>query len=145
MQGCFGAVRTALIVLIGGAVAIAVGLSFWFAGSPPEARPAAVQDAEVVADSSVPADPRMRISSDVFTPYDKAQYPRLSGKVGERWEELQPLRERAAMQALKRSDCREVTTSEISVDRSTRGMIRVFVYCDDSLSRIDFDETELRQ
>lgn len=49
MQGCFGAVRTALIVLIGGAVAIAVVLSFWFSTRPPEAQPVDGKAAEVAA------------------------------------------------------------------------------------------------
>lgn len=84
-----------------------------------------------------------RIARDVFVAYDKAQYPRLAEKVGERWGELQPLRESAAHAALKEPGCGKVTTAEISVDRSTRETIRAFVYCDDSMDRIDYTDAEL--
>ncbi|WP_282266532.1 hypothetical protein [Stenotrophomonas sp. PS02298] len=36
-----------------------------------------------------------------------------------------------------------MTTAEISVERSTRDQVQVFVYCDDSLDRIDYSESEL--
>lgn len=132
MEGCFGVVRSAIIWLVGGSLAISLVAAFWFLGSSPGS-----------GEPLVRAGARERINADVFTPYDRAQYPKLSAKVGDRWGELQAMREAAAQRALTRPGCQEVTTAEISVERSTRGQVQVFVYCDDSLERIDYSESEL--
>ena len=132
MEGCFGVVRSGIVWLVGGSLVIALGAAFWFADSSPGS-------GEPVA----PAEARERISADVFTPYERTQYPKLAAKVGNRWGELQAMREAAASQALTRPGCREVTTAEISVERSTRDQVQVFVYCDDSLDRIEYSESEL--
>jgi len=139
MNGCLGTVRSGLILLIAGSFAIALALMFWFTGRPPTATspdkaPIAPPDA---------AQLRARIDSEVFRPYDRAQYPKLSAKLGDRWDEIQPLRAAAAIKALTHQGCTHVDVAEASVDHSSKENIRIFVYCDDALERHDFNESEL--
>ena len=131
-------VITVVIALAFAGIALALFALFirWAMG---ESDPAAGGPAaQVVAVSQ-----RDRIADDVFVPYDRAQYPKLAAKVGERWEELQPLREEAAQRALAQPGCGKVSIAEISVDRSTREQLQAFVYCDDASVRIDFSEADL--
>lgn len=141
MNGCLGVVRSGLILLLGGSFAIALVLMFWFTGHPPTAAtPAKPSDPPITK-----AQLRTQIHDEVFVPYDKAQYPKLSAKLEERWGLIQPLREAAAYKAITEKGCKYVDVAEVSVDRSSKQTIRIFVYCDDSLNRIDFNEADLSQ
>jgi len=135
--------RTATTLGIAGVFVLLAIATFWVLVSRAmdrvddhDARPSSVAATQAAGDGQ-------RIAADVFVAYEKAEYPKLSAKVGERWAELQPLRESAAHAALKKPGCGKVTASEISVDRSTRETIQVFVYCDDSMDRIDYTDAEL--
>jgi len=118
---------------------------FWFA-SKPETQSGAAASVNTAQEGKVVGveDPRARIDAGVFEPYDRAQYPKLSTKLGERWGAIQPMREGAALKALQTRGCRHVEVAEVSVERSTKDALRAFVYCDGSLERHDFSEADLR-
>lgn len=143
MNGARSNLKTAMTLVIAGVFVLLAVAVLWFLVS----RATDGVDGDNVGPSAVAGaqatDDRQRIAADVFVAYDKAEYPKLVAKVGERWAELQPLRELAAHAALKEPGCGKVTTVEISVDRSTRETIQAFVYCDDSMDRIDYTDTEL--
>lgn len=143
MDGCLKVVRSGLVLLIGGAFAVALIAMFWFAGKPEtqtKGGGTSTVSAGVVDVEALSA----HIDAGVFEPYDRSKYPKLSAKLGDRWKEIQPMREAAALKALQTQACRRVVVAEVSVERSTQDAIRVFVYCNDSLERHDFSEAELR-
>lgn len=146
MDGCLNVVRSGLMLLIGGAVAVALVAMFWFAGRP-DVQGASAANAGVTKQGEVVdvAALRARMDAGVFEPYDRSKYPRLSEELGERWEAIQPMREAAALKALQTRGCRRVEVSEVSVERSTKNSLRAFVYCDESLERHDFSEADLRE
>ncbi len=143
MNGSKASLRTAMTLVVAGVFVLVAVATFWFLVSRAMDR----VDGDNARPSSVAAtraaDDRQRIAADVFVAYEKGKYPKLASKVGERWAELQALRESAAHAALKEPGCGKVTTAEISVDRSTRETIMTFVYCDDSMNRIDYTDAEL--
>ena len=106
---------------------------FWFTGQEPTTTSPAQGNDRPSDRTGV----RAQIDNGVFSPYDRVQYPKLSAKLEERW------REAAAHKAITEKGCKYVDVSEASVDHSSKQNIRIFVYCDDSLNRIDFNEADL--
>lgn len=88
---------------------------------------------------------RTRIDPGVFDPYTRKNFPKLFAKIGTSGlpERIQALRIEASFRALESQQCDRVELAEISLMRSNRGDLAVFVDCRNG-QRFNMRESDLK-
>lgn len=122
------------------AVLIVVGLIFTATGTGEKQTSTTVQtlktkavdqatpSAQPTSTSSVLTHRNVKISDDVYTPYDAQSYPKLTKKYKSRLAEIQDYRVKAAEMVLASGKCDQVSMSDLS-DESTVKKLKFFVDC----------------
>jgi hypothetical protein len=88
-----------------------------------------------------------RIDKDAISSYsnaDRATYPRLFQKLGDRVFEVEGLGRKAANLAIQTGDCDRVLYVDVSEGRSTREELQFFVDCDNE-TRVRVTETQIAE
>lgn len=87
------------------------------------------------------AEARQRTSDYVYEPYTRDQFPKLFAQLGAAVDRIQPVREGAALAALRSGRCDRVELSEIATQTSAEDL-RAFVDCSNG-ERFYFTESQL--
>ena len=88
------------------------------------------------------SDPKEFIDAYVYKPYNVNAYVKFAAMMGDRFAEIQPIREKAALLAIKNPSCDKVAESEVLTTMSTKELIRLRVICSNQVM-FEFDETEI--
>lgn len=92
-----------------------------------------------------PASAPARIADDVYSPYEREQYPdlfQLLASEADPEARIQRARETFATKVAAHPECLEVELSEISTDASSSESLHVFAYCNGATDRFRFRSSE---
>jgi hypothetical protein len=104
-----------------------------------------VQSTHLDKGQDLPGDGYVRkISSSALLPYTSDGYPKTVAKYGSRLKEIEVLRRRAAEMAADSGKCDLVTTSDLSLNKSSLKHLQFWVDCRNG-HRIRLDEFQIKQ